>query len=119
MCGPVDEIAERLTRLEHRPMKLPLFRLRLDVRCEFPSGHPNPAHSREAASETSFVLREACEFVIRIGFPVPIGGAFRVVAEFRFAFPQCFLGALAFCYVCRSADQFDELSVPIEERVPC
>ena len=95
MCGPVDEIAERLTRLEHRPMKLPLFRLRLDVRCEFPSGHPNPAHSREAASETSFVFREVREFVIRIGFPVPIGGAFRVVAEFRFAFSQRILGALA------------------------
>src|SRR5882757_4400268 len=94
MCGPVGEIAERLTRLEHRPMKLPLFRLRLDVRCEFPSGHPNPARSREAASETSFVLREACEFVIRIGFPVPIGGAFRVVSEFRFALPQSFLSAL-------------------------
>src|ERR1700720_4648653 len=94
MCGPVDEIAERLTRLEHRPMKLPLFRLRLDVRCEFPSGHPNPAHNREAASETSFVLRETREFVIRIGFPVPIGGAFRVVAELPFAIPQSLLGPL-------------------------
>src|SRR5712675_2009500 len=93
-CSPVDEIAERLTRLEHRPMKLPLFRLRLDIRCEFPSGHPNPAHSREAASEMSFVLREACEFVIRIGFPVPIGGAFRVVSEFRLALPQSVLGTL-------------------------
>src|SRR5450432_4424892 len=75
MCGPVDKIAKRLTHLEHRPMKLPLFRLRLDFRCEFPSGHPNPAHSREAASEMSFVLREVSEFVIRTGFPVPIGGA--------------------------------------------
>src|SRR5258708_37434679 len=54
MCGPVDKIAERLTRLEHRPMKLPLFRLRLDVPCEVPSGHPNPAHSREAAIPPAF-----------------------------------------------------------------
>src|SRR5260370_1062558 len=35
-CGPVDEIAERLTRLEHRPMKLPLFRLRFHVHRELP-----------------------------------------------------------------------------------
>src|SRR6476620_344398 len=35
--GPVDEIAERPTRLEHRPMKLPFFRLRFDVCREFPS----------------------------------------------------------------------------------
>src|SRR6476646_3436753 len=53
-CGPVDEIAERLTCLEHRPMKLPRFRLRFDVRREFPSGQPNPAHRREAANEKSF-----------------------------------------------------------------
>src|ERR1700731_3129232 len=53
MSGPVDEIAERLTCLEHRPMKLPLFRLRFDVRREFPSGQPNPAHRREAASDKS------------------------------------------------------------------
>src|ERR1700733_12029756 len=66
MCGPVDKIAERLTRLEHRPMKLPLFRLRLDVRGKFPSGPPNLAHSRDATSETSFVIREVREFVIRI-----------------------------------------------------
>ena len=111
MRGPVDKIAERLTRLEHRPMKLPLFRLRLDVRCEFPSRHPNPAHSRDATSETSFVLREACEFVIRIGFPVPIGGAFRVVAEFRFAFPQCFLGALAVLDVVGGPVPLNDLAV--------
>src|SRR5712672_1290950 len=117
MCGPVDKIPERLTRLEHRPMKLPLFRLRLDVRCEFPSGHPNPGHSREPASETSFVLREACEFVIRIGFPVPIGGAFRVVAEFRFASPQCFLCALALRHIYSSTNKLDELAVFIENRM--
>src|ERR1700721_3060066 len=40
MCGPVDEIAERLTRLGHRPMKLPLSRLRLAALWEFPSGPP-------------------------------------------------------------------------------
>src|SRR5258706_1340475 len=96
-CGPVDEIAERLPRLEHRPMKLPLFRLRFDVRREFPSGQPNPAHRRETASEKSVVIRDAREFAIRIGFPVPIGGAFRVVAESRVAYPQCFLAALARC----------------------
>ena len=41
------------------------------------------------------------------------------LTELVFAFPQGLLAALAFCYVCRSAHQFDELSVPIEERVPC
>src|ERR1700722_12083654 len=111
MRGPVGEVSERLTRLEHRPMKLPLFRLRLDVRCEFPSGHPNPAHSRDATSETSFILREVREFVITIGFPGPIGGAFRVVAELRFAFPQCFLGALAILDVVGSPVPLNDLAV--------
>src|SRR5450631_2849128 len=40
------------------------------------------------------------------------------LAEFVFAFPQRFLGALALRHVCRSADEFDELSVPIKNRVP-
>src|SRR5882762_2645583 len=55
-CGRVDEIAERPTRLEYRPMKLPLFRLQFDVRREFPSGQLNPAHRREAVSEKPFVI---------------------------------------------------------------
>src|SRR6266849_8517859 len=37
--------------------------------------------------------------------------------DFRFAFPQSFLGALAFCYVCRSADELDELAVFIENQM--
>jgi hypothetical protein len=37
--------------------------------------------------------------------------------DLRFAFPQRFLGPFAFCYVCRSADELDELSVPIENRM--
>ena len=37
--------------------------------------------------------------------------------DLRFAVPQCFLGAFAFCYVCRSADDRDELSVPVENGV--
>src|SRR5882724_6676427 len=35
----------------------------------------------------------------------------------RFAVPQCLLGALAFCDVGRSADDLDELPVPVENRV--
>src|ERR1700681_3960465 len=35
----------------------------------------------------------------------------------RFAFPQCLLGPFAFCYVCRSANELDELSVSIENRM--
>src|ERR1700693_427857 len=34
--------------------------------------------------------------------------------DFRFAFPQCFLGPFAFCYVCRGADELDELAVFVE-----
>src|ERR1700691_4067647 len=41
--GRVDEVAERLTRLERRPMELPLFRLRFDVLREIPSGQSDPA----------------------------------------------------------------------------
>src|ERR1700728_1462543 len=47
--GRVDEIAERLMRVEHRPMKLPLFLLRFDVLREIPSGKPNSARPREAS----------------------------------------------------------------------
>jgi hypothetical protein len=38
--------------------------------------------------------------------------------DLRFAFPQCLLGPFAFRYVCRGADELDELSVAIENRVP-
>src|SRR6266849_1943176 len=38
--------------------------------------------------------------------------------DLRFAVPQCLLGPFAFCYVCRSADELDKLSVAIENRVP-
>src|SRR5205823_174473 len=37
--------------------------------------------------------------------------------DLRFAFPQRLLGPFAFCYVCRGADELDELSVPIENRM--
>src|SRR5258708_35115880 len=35
----------------------------------------------------------------------------------RFVFPQCLLGAFAFCYVCRSADELDEFAVFIENQM--
>ena len=38
--------------------------------------------------------------------------------DLRFAFPQCLLRALALCYVCRSADERDELSIPGEIGCP-
>src|SRR5271163_1122367 len=47
-----DEITERLMRIEHRPMKLPFFRLRFDVLREIPSGQPNPARQRQASQRT-------------------------------------------------------------------
>src|ERR1700730_19437928 len=41
------------------------------------------------------VVGQQREFVVRTDFPQPIGSGCGIVAELRFAFPQCFLGALA------------------------
>src|SRR5271165_1108576 len=41
------------------------------------------------------MLGQQREFVVRTDFPKPIGGGFGVVAEPRFALPQCSFGTLA------------------------
>src|ERR1700692_5136087 len=48
---------------------------------------------------TKRILGQQREFVVRTDFPQPIGSGCGIVAELRFAFPQCFLGALAVAHV--------------------
>ena len=116
-CGRVDEIAERLTGLKHRPMKSPLLWLRFDVQREIPPGQPNPAHRLEAESAKSVAFREPCEFVVGIGLPKPIGGGFGVLAELLFALPQCLLGALAFIDIDRHAVPLDDPPLSVAQRL--
>src|SRR6202051_5300512 len=44
---------------------------------------------------TKRILGQQRVFVVRTDFPQPIGSGCGIVAELRFAFPQCFLGAFA------------------------
>src|SRR5258708_13212452 len=48
---------------------------------------------------TNRIVGQRCEFVVRTDFPQPIGSGCGIVAELRFAFPQCLLGALAVAHV--------------------
>ena len=76
-------------RVEHRPMKLPLFRLRFDVLREIPSGQPNSARPRQASQRAKlFVVPHARDYVISISFPVPIGSRFEVIAKLLFALQE-------------------------------
>src|SRR5258705_5313119 len=112
--GAIYKVVDRLASIESRPNKPPLLRFGFKVESVIPTQRTDSIRR----IRTKRILGQQREFVVRTDFPQPIGSGCGIVGELRFAFPQCFLGAFAFCYVCRSADELDELSVPIENRVP-
>jgi len=59
---------------------------------------------------TKRILAQQREFVVRTGFPKPIGRCLCVVAELFFALAQCSLGALAFGHIDVGTENLDNLS---------
>src|SRR5258708_29246988 len=96
------------------PTKPPLLRFGFKVESVIPTQRADSIRRIRMKR----ILGQQREFVVRTDFPQPIGSGCGIVAELRFAFPQCFLGAFAFFYVCRSAYDLDDRSVPIERLAP-
>ena len=86
----IYEVTERFTCIESCPNKPPLLRFRFKVESVIPARRANSI----GRVRTKRILGQQREFVVRTDFPKPIGGGFGVVAELRFALPQCLLGAL-------------------------
>src|SRR6266704_1392073 len=101
--------------LEGLPVLTPRLRVRLQV------GHFPPCladlrvRCRRVCKAFGELLTDKA--MLRIGFPVHVEGELYQCAKALLALAKCFLGACALCYVCRSADELDELSVPTENRM--
>src|ERR1700741_1414712 len=108
----IYKVTERLPGIDGCLKEAPLCRFRFKVERVIRTRRANPIRRVRAKR----IFRQLGELVIRTGFPKPIGSCFSIVAELRFAFPQCFLSALPYRYIHLCRDNLNKFSAAGERR---